>query len=240
MSCGPTTVHETREQWGTTKTTTISSDGAVGVSSMVNGKALSLDLAKKAGLTTDTFLTTKEEAAIAEEILAREVERIRLEDREKAIFDLYGISNHDSQSESPEIVHQALAELDKEIEKIKDKAAYDQAKFLNEEYVTSVELRLAFLRSERFEVPAAARTMVYHFALKQELFGSGEILAREVLQSDLNPDDFDIVNSGLFQIVPTSDAAGRCIQVVSLDYPFSNKDPRPVVSIMELENLCNH
>eukprot|EP00934_Nitzschia_sp_Nitz4_P001389 Nitzschia sp. Nitz4//scaffold83_size84149//43237//44528//NITZ4_005173-RA/size84149-processed-gene-0.58-mRNA-1//-1//CDS//3329558944//1389//frame0 len=59
--------------------------------------------------------------------------------------------------------------------------------------------------------------MVYHFKLKRELFGDTEVLARDIYQSDLGPEELEYARAGALQVLPSTDMAGRLVQVISLD-----------------------
>lgn len=180
---------------------------------MTYDKRASFELAKSAGLATDRFPETKHEADIAEDVLAKELAALSLEEHEKALFDVHGISG--APEESDELLEQKLLEFDVEISKIKHKDAYNIAKSLGPDYVDSRELRLMFLRSELFEATAAAEKLVLHFERKRELFGQGDVLGRDVRQSDLSEKERKILESGFFQALPSRDAAGRCIFVLN-------------------------
>ena len=97
-----------------------------------------------------------------------------------------------------------------------EKEAYEHAKYLNEEYVQN--LRLKFLRADRFDVSMAGSRLVFHFAMKQELFPEddhgGDILGRNICYSDLNDDDVARLEEGWLQILPERDTAGRTVVCV--------------------------
>lgn len=195
---------------------------------MVNKKAVCVELAREAGLSTERFPKTHQEVAKAEDALAKELEKMSLDEQEKALFDVHGIS-HVEVEEDPQMVQESLNKLELAIEGIEKKDAYNEAKFLNESYVTSKDFRMLFLRGEDFDIEVAAQTIVYHFELKKELFGNGEILAREVMQSDLEPADRYIVESGIYQLCSERDASGRTIQIINCDGP-DEMDTKPTVS----------
>jgi len=58
--------------------------------------------------------------------------------------------------------------------------------------------------------------MISHFETKKRLFGGGEILAREILQSDLTPVELDLLRGGYLQLLPSRDASGRVVTVTNL------------------------
>lgn len=145
-----------------------------------------------------------------EQLLTEEMERLSLAEHETILFDVHGIARTNDQSDPPD-VDARLQEMDANIDKIRRKQAYERAKYLDETYVQDRSFRLRFLRCDRFHCALAAQRMVRHFQLKHELFGDGPVLARDVLQSDLSPQDLVALNSGYIQTLPARDAAGRSI-----------------------------
>lgn len=145
-----------------------------------------------------------------EQLLTEELERLSLAEHETILFDVHGIARTNDQSDPPD-VDQRLKEMDASIDKIRRKQAFERAKYLDETYVQDRSFRLRFLRCDRFHCALAAQRMVRHFQLKHELFGDGPVLARDVLQSDLSPQDLVTLNSGYIQTLPARDAAGRSV-----------------------------
>lgn len=164
---------------------------------------------QKSGLSADRYPESEKEIEIAEKILCAELEKLSLIDHEQALFDIHGLPQY--HNEDPPNIDKYLQELEKELRMIEDKEAYDYAKYLNEDYVNDPSFRLMFLRSDLFDPRLAAQRMVYHFELKKELFGDGDILVRDVCLSDLNPSDIAALESGFLQVLRQRDAAGRPI-----------------------------
>ena len=193
------------------------------------------ELARSAGLAENRFPRTDEEADIAENALAKELEKMSLEEHEKLLFDIHGIAL--TEEEDPESLENALTELENKLRKIKrkKKEAYERAKFLNPAYVNSRRFRLMFLRSEGFDPAAAAKTIVAHFEIKRKIFGEGEILARDVVQSDLDLDDKAHLNDGFIQVLPEQDAAGRTVICLNLGFKRQNELASPLVSLFGLD-----
>lgn len=182
---------------------------------MPNDKRASFELAKAAGLALDRFPETKQEADIAEDVLAQELAKLSLQDHELALFDLHGLT--EALEETEHLLLQKLNEMEDEIGKIEERQAYDLAESMSPAYVKGRALRLMFLRSELMDAKAAAEKLVLHFHMKQKLFGKGEVLAREVEQSDLGPAETQILESGHVQVLPSRDASGRAILFISTD-----------------------
>jgi hypothetical protein len=159
------------------------------------------------------FPKTLEDAEKVEDILATEMESLSLVERDKILFDIHGFSDDRQEEEEEATLNELLEKMDAKINKIhrKNKEAYFQAKHLNEAYVTDRAFRLMFLRGERYDPKLAAERLITHFAIKRDLFGSGEILGRDIRLSDLSDDDMESLESGFLQMFPTRDAAGRTI-----------------------------
>jgi hypothetical protein len=141
-------------------------------------------------------------------LLALDLNKISLNERDKVFEDLHGVP--DLVDESPELVASCLAELEPGIAKIRRRDAYIVAASKDSSYTSSRTLRLKFLRAENFESDRAAARLVGFFETKLELFGP-DPLARDLLLSDLDEDDQKCLQSGLMTLVPAKDAAGRGI-----------------------------
>lgn len=165
------------------------------------------DLAESVGLPTNRFPRNAEEAAIAEAALAGDFAKLNVDDHDKVLFDLSGISEHDS-SEDPLILEEKLNELEREIQSMHDKHAYTVAEYLNKPFVHDRSFRLMFLRAARFDVKIAAQQMVAHFDAKRKLFND-QILTRHVKLSDLSLDDLECLRMGNLQFSPHPDISGR-------------------------------
>lgn len=176
---------------------------------MKASKEYDFKLAKEAGLALDRWPESDEEAKRAEEFLAKDLANLSLDEHERALFDIHGITPVDE--EDPASITQSLEKLQMTIDQIESKEAYDLASRINPNYVQSTSFRLMFLRCQDFDINAAAKMIVGHFEQKSIVFGSGEILAREVRQSDLNGTEMVMLRTGYLQILPVRDAAGRCI-----------------------------
>ena len=166
---------------------------------------------------------TEEEAEAVEELLATEFASLSLIERDKVMFDVHGIPAAEIE-ETPELIAKSLEDLEQEIRKLKKKESYENAKYINPEFVNDPAFRLMFLRSDLFNCADAAKRLVHHFEKKEKLFGSGEVLGRYVRLRDLSPDDMRILESGVLQVLPTRDVAGRCIFCAELSRLNKPKD----------------
>ena len=155
---------------------------------------------------------SEHEVATAEQVLADEMASMSITERDKILFEMHGIST-ETFGETPEKIEAALLELEQHIRKIPagSREAYEQAKYISPEYVNDRAFRIMFLRSELFDSKKAAQKMIKHFTIKRELFGDGEILCRDIRQSDLNEQERKTLESGFLQVLPERDAAGRAV-----------------------------
>jgi len=169
--------------------------------------------AKEAGLTLHRWPESEEEAKGAEEFLINELANLSLVDHERVLFDIYGIA--DSEQEDAEMIETKLNDLQSELDRIESKDDYNLALQMNPAYVEGRSFRLLFLRCEEFDANAAAKRMVAHFVEKRNLFGSGEVLGRDVTQSDLGESETAILRIGYIQVLPVRDASGRLIQFMT-------------------------
>jgi hypothetical protein len=142
-------------------------------------------------------------------LLARDLNKISLNEREKVYEDLHGVSG--LVDESPELVASCLAQLESGIAKLRGKKAYNiAAAIADSSYTSSRALRLQFLRADNFDAKKAAARLVVFLENKLELFGP-DPLARDLLRSDLSEEDQKCLQSGLMTLVPEKDKAGRGI-----------------------------
>jgi predicted Mrr-cat superfamily restriction endonuclease len=147
----------------------------------------------------------------ADALLAKEMAAMSVQEREKSLNDIHGVS--DVMDEEPSFVRAKMEEMETELSKLtsnKGKEAYMQAEAQNKEYVTCDKFLLKFLRAEMFNARLAAGTMVRFFDEKKKLFGP-EKLTKEIKLWDLDKDDQTFLQSGVNQILPQRDRAGRRI-----------------------------
>lgn len=193
------------------------------------------DLARSAGLADHRFPKSDEEADLAEQVLTRELEKLSLDEHERLLFDIHGFCSS-ADDENVAFIAEKLVELDATLNKMKrkKKEAYEMARFLNKKYVESRDFKIMFLRSEKFNVKAAAETIISHFEIKRRIFGEGEVLARDVLQTDLNEEDHQRLQDGFIQVMPERDAAGRTIICLNLGFKRQNALSSPLVRFSRL------
>ena len=143
-------------------------------------------------------------------VLANELNELSLEQREKVYYDVHGVS--EALEETMECIRKSLQEIDTEISKIHPKAAYDRANEQTENpgYVNDPKFLLKFLRADNFNCKRAAERVVRFLDEKLRLFGPAK-LAKELHINDMDEENRKCLESGVIQILPSRDRAGRAI-----------------------------
>ena len=147
-----------------------------------------------------------------ESMLTKELWNLTAEERNKITEELHGVSVNVANEDDLDFVEAKLETLDREINKIRSKQAYDRASFLCPSYVSDRNFRLMFLRADEFVPSNAAKRIVSHFALKSKLFGLDK-LVKDITLEDLSNDDILSLQSGSTQLLPIKDRAGRTMLV---------------------------
>lgn len=140
--------------------------------------------------------------------LVQELNYMSMKERERAMYDIHGVS--DVVAEDGAFVDERLKELDLAIAQIDKKMAYRLAESSDSAYVNNRNLRLKFLRADRFDPKLAAERYVLWFERKLELFGR-EKLTQDIKLSDLTASEVASLETGYFQILSERDRAGRSI-----------------------------
>ncbi|CAJ1962889.1 unnamed protein product [Cylindrotheca closterium] len=148
----------------------------------------------------------------ADSLIASQMAKLSVADREKVYMDVHGIPD-DFVVETPELIHNSLLGLQREINILPDKKAYSIAEQLDPAYTQDRDFRLAFLRCEKFDCHKAALRLVRHFQMKLDLFGQ-DMLTRDITQDDLNMDDMDCLYSSSGRFLNAYDKAGRVINMM--------------------------
>ena len=143
-------------------------------------------------------------------LLAKDLNQMSLNEREKVCEQIHGVES--ILEESDEMISSGLNNLEMELQKIPSKPAYDEAERMSSEYVRDRKFRLMFLRAEQFDSSLAARRLVMFMEEKAKNFGR-ESLTRPLNLRDLDKDDLETLNSGVFQALPVRDTAGRLVIV---------------------------
>ena len=144
----------------------------------------------------------------ADEIVARQMAGLSMEDREKILFDIHGVAE-----EVPETdIEVKLDEFNNYLRHIPSRDALDMAIQLGPDYVTNRDFQVSFLRADSLDSYKAAQRFARHFQAKLDLFGPA-LLVKDITQDDLDPETLDTLYAGLVQYLPLRDRAGRLVHV---------------------------
>ncbi|KAL3940972.1 MAG: hypothetical protein SGBAC_004580 [Bacillariaceae sp.] len=144
-------------------------------------------------------------------LIASQMSRLSVDDREKVYMDVHGIS--DDVKESLEMVEHSLVGLQHEIDLLPDKRAYNMASQLHFNYVQDRDFRLAFLRCEKFDCQKAALRIIRHFQMKLDLFGMDK-LTMDIVQDDLDAEAMDALYGSFGRFLNAFDSGGRIINCI--------------------------
>jgi hypothetical protein len=170
---------------------------------------------------TNKNLTDVMESSHVDSLIAQQMSKLSMYEREQAYFDIHGITN--ITEETPEMIQTCMDKLDEEITRLQETAAYEQALSRNPMYVQEYAFRLKFLRADRFDAKKAALRLARHFEAKLELFGPSK-LVQDITQSDLQEGDMDAMVV-LIGHLPVRDSVGRLVRLT-----ISNEDDRFMTS----------
>lgn len=171
------------------------------------------DMAQTASIVSDIPLESVEETgANSEKSLSGDLSKLFLEEEERSTIDMCDVRMLDQDPADSILL---LEEMDLHIDLIHNKEEYNIAKYYSPEYVQNPAFRMMFLRSNRYNPEHAANHIVQHFDIKGNLFGSSEILGRDVFLSDLTHEDRQAINSGFIHLLPGRDASGRRVLCIA-------------------------
>jgi hypothetical protein len=146
-------------------------------------------------------------------LIASEMTRLSMEDRERALYDVHGIG--ENVNADSVLHHDRLMELETHLFRIlaykTTPSAFAEAAQMSPEYVQNPNFRIMFLRAEHFDAKLAAERLVRFFELKKRLFGRDR-LVKDITLEDLDEDDMETLETGgVGQVSPLKDMAGRPI-----------------------------
>jgi hypothetical protein len=144
---------------------------------------------------------------------AEELQRMSAKERECVLNDIHCCPDTpfvDAQSIRLRMDEFELALQDELASDVDFGAAYRLAHSLDSSYVLKSELRLAFLRAERFHPRQAVRRFLAFFREKLMLWGSSRLTC-EITLSDFDSKDMEVLRSGKVQLLPQKDQSGRQI-----------------------------
>jgi hypothetical protein len=147
-------------------------------------------------------------------MIAQDMTRLSLQEREKAENDVHGIGHGDI--ETPELLDRCITEMDACLEATKRGTAFELAEAMDRSYTSNFDLRAMFVRAELYCASEAAQRIIRFFECKRDLFGTG-LLTKDITLEDLDDDDdIEALESGGLQLCPAKDCAGRPIIAIML------------------------
>ncbi|KAL3899896.1 MAG: hypothetical protein SGARI_006363 [Bacillariaceae sp.] len=138
--------------------------------------------------------------------------KLTLAEQNLAYEDVHGVA--ELVKETPELIEKACHDLLQHLSETDypNKASYLKALEKGSGYVHSTKMLLAWLRCDRFDIPASAQRYVNYWALVDMVFGESN-LGRDILLSDLPSGSVEHLKSySHIQFLSQRDAAGRAIQ----------------------------
>jgi hypothetical protein len=179
------------------------------------------------GLGHGTAGSSNDDAVVQniDKILAMELNRLSLQDREAMNEEIHGV-NFLAVPETPEVVADKLYDLDQLLKTeyqpstsmtaqphqgpVAYRNAYEEAHLLGSQYIHEPEFRIMFLRADFFDVGKAARRMVGFLQLIRDYLGVKSLLRLPFLSlNDLTADEIHDLKRGPFFLFPGRDGAGR-------------------------------
>jgi hypothetical protein len=158
--------------------------------------------------------------------LSKELESLSFKERSQIQEEIHGVFNLSPQ-ESPEMVDEAIANMEQHLNNIQRKPIYDQLSPFS--YLHTKEWKLRFLRCELFDSKKAAERLV-RFTEYMEMEYDIEVLERPLTMTDLKTKNGksgkEIMNSfrsGHTQLFPFRDRSGRRIFVTSANHGLKYK-----------------
>eukprot|EP00980_Cylindrotheca_fusiformis_P026055 scaffold15301_cov142-Cylindrotheca_fusiformis.AAC.4 len=161
--------------------------------------------------TESANLDANKEKEDLDRYLAASMGKLSLKDREAALEEVHGILKNDPEDTC--FLQANLQAMEDRLNSIKRGTVYEKAEAVDPCFVSSREIRLLFLRGNRYDPKAAAEQLIKHFDLKLSLFGSKK-LTKDITLVDLDDNDRICLASGFCQILPQKDVAGRTILLI--------------------------
>lgn len=147
--------------------------------------------------------------AETEKLIAKDLYQLSSKENQKVLYDIHGVA--ELKVEDPEYVLQCKNEL--EIDLVHNQRYSPAFQVVWREAPSYVRgLYTMFLRCDEFNVKKASNRVRTHFDTKLWLFGMDK-LCRDITLADFDTFDMTCYNSGLFQVLPDRDRAGRVVQI---------------------------
>ena len=173
-----------------------------------------------------------------DQILSGEMESLSFKDRNLIQEEIHGVTNL-CPEENPQMIQQALREMQDHIDKIENKTVYNQISPFS--YIHTDTFRLRFLRCELYDCKKAAERLLKFTEYMNEEFDM-EVLERPLMLTDLQTkggergkEIMDFFKQGYTQLLPFRDRSGRRVLATNTSaLPF---DPvlRVCIGLLQLD-----
>lgn len=154
-----------------------------------------------------------------DDLLTKDLYDLSFADRNAISEEIHGVRCL-APDETPELLNQSLMNLQRELDAMPYKPAYDKAQAYarhpdtsETSYVNTLEFRLKFLRCELFDASKAAIRLVKYLDLMIEMYGSFA-LQRKIQLTDFSKHELQILRAGYFQMFPFRDRSGRRVMCI--------------------------
>jgi hypothetical protein len=168
---------------------------------------------------------------IMDRLLARELQRLSLEDREKLNEEIHGVQCL-GMPETPKLITEKLTEMEEALDHHNQHAgtrvggngdrdaataninAYKEALSLGSQYVHDPDLRAMFLRAEFWDAQRAAVRFVSFLQLIREFLGPGALVHKPWTLDVFTKPELKQFKKGAMQLLPGRDRFGRRVMGV--------------------------
>jgi hypothetical protein len=153
-------------------------------------------------------------------MIAAELNRLSLKEREDILHDIHGVAP--TLPETTDLITETLKQLYLYLEAhapstsayrmaLQDKPSHDATCSSSSSFIFDPSFGLLFLRSEQFNVAAAANKLQRFLQIKLELFGRSKLCQPHITLEDLDDEALRCLENGHFQLLPIRDRAGRAV-----------------------------
>lgn len=142
-----------------------------------------------------------------ENFLAAEMNKLSTEEISNALEDVHCVGQ--GLDESPAMVERSLLAFDEAV-KAERNYIYELAARQDKGYVEDGQFRLKFLRANLYDIKRSVKQMMNFLKHKATYFGADKV-GRDIVLSDLNQADLDLMRSGVFHIQNGRDKSGRVV-----------------------------
>jgi hypothetical protein len=150
--------------------------------------------------------------AYVDTLLSDELRQLDFKTRDEIQEELHGVRTL-AREETSEMIETALIQLQKELDNIPLKKAYDESQMHTYTYVNSRAFRIKMLRGDLFDEKAAAIRIVKFLEFMKDYYGP-EILIRPPRLSDLGEEEMELLKAGGMQMLPCRDRSGRKMFII--------------------------